>query len=98
MPNPLLDNAIEGQNKYLFHYLVWTAVHFTVDIASIIVAAIVAKVALAGTATRLKRMDSMVQQRLVNWGYAVCDAAMRKHVVSTATAPTRFPYDSSAVG
>jgi NTE family protein len=34
---------------------------------------------LANTPTRLKSMDSDLQQRLINWGYAVCDAAIRKH-------------------
>jgi NTE family protein len=36
--------------------------------------------ALAQVATRLKRLDDPVQQRLINWGYAVCDAALRKHL------------------
>jgi hypothetical protein len=31
---------------------------------------------LAETKTRLKRLDSVVQERLINWGYAICDAAM----------------------
>jgi NTE family protein len=53
--------------------------------------------ALAGMATRLKRLDSVVQERLINWGYAVCDAAMRTHVVQGAAAPT-FPYPVSRVG
>lgn len=53
--------------------------------------------ALAETATRLARLDDLVQERLINWGYAVCDTAMRKHVQPTANAPARFPYPSSAV-
>jgi hypothetical protein len=32
------------------------------------------------------------QEHLVNWGYAVCDAAMRQHVISGATAPTWLRY------
>jgi hypothetical protein len=32
-----------------------------------------------------------------NWGYAICDAAMRTHVVTGAPAPT-FPYPASGVG
>src|SRR5690606_21088261 len=36
--------------------------------------------ALAKTPTRLKRMPGLLQERLINWGYAVCDAALRKHV------------------
>jgi len=33
---------------------------------------------LAGTPTRLKELPAVTQERLINWGYAVCDAAMRK--------------------
>lgn len=34
---------------------------------------------LANFPTRLKRMEVGVQERLINWGYAICDAALRKH-------------------
>ena len=48
--------------------------------------------ALAATPPRLKRMDDTLQEQLVNWGYAVCDAALRKHVdLSLGPKPT-FPY------
>lgn len=47
---------------------------------------------LAETPTRLKRMDDTLQQRLINWGYAVCDAALRKHVAPQLAAPPGFPY------
>ena len=47
---------------------------------------------IAATATRLSSLDAPAQDRLINWGYAVCDAAMRKHVVPDASAPARFPY------
>jgi NTE family protein len=46
---------------------------------------------LAQTATRLKRLDDETQERLINWGYAVCDAALRKHVVP-GTPQGKFPY------
>ena len=39
---------------------------------------------LANEPTRLARMDPQVQERLINWGYAVCDAAMRSHVIEPA--------------
>lgn len=52
---------------------------------------------LAGVATRLKRLESVVQDRLINWGYAVCDAAMRRYVVEDPSAPA-FPYPSSGIG
>jgi len=53
---------------------------------------------LAGTPTRLKELPAVTQERLINWGYAVCDAAMWKHVITTAPAPATFPYPGSAVG
>jgi NTE family protein len=53
---------------------------------------------LANTPTRLKQLDDVVQERLINWGYAVCDAAMRKHVVKTAAKATAFPFASSGIG
>jgi NTE family protein len=54
-------------------------------------------IALADTPTRLKRMDSQLQERLINWGYAVCDAALRKHVDPGLTKPDNFPYSASGV-
>ncbi len=47
---------------------------------------------LANTPTRLQAMEPKYQQRLMNWGYAVCDAALRKHVDTTLDAPADFPF------
>jgi NTE family protein len=55
-------------------------------------------IALANIATRLKRIDDQTQERLINWGYAVCDAAMRKHVQLAAPVPQGFPYPASGIG
>ncbi|UZE47640.1 patatin-like phospholipase family protein [Rhodopseudomonas sp. P2A-2r] len=52
---------------------------------------------LAGIATRLKRLDDETQNRLINWGYAVCDAALRAHVNAALPRPAGFPYPASAV-
>jgi NTE family protein len=52
---------------------------------------------LAELKTRLKRLDAVVQERLINWGYAICDVAMRRWVVATAPAPTGFPYSASGI-
>jgi NTE family protein len=53
-------------------------------------------IALAATPTRLARMDDDLQERLINWGYAVCDAALRKHVDS-AIKKGAFPYPTARV-
>jgi NTE family protein len=52
---------------------------------------------LANTPTRLQRMDDELQERLINWGYAVCDAAMRQHVDKALPPPRGFPYPARAV-
>ena len=54
--------------------------------------------ALADIPTRLSRLNRVDQERLINWGYAVCDAAMRKHVDSRLPTPSGFPYPASGVG
>jgi NTE family protein len=51
---------------------------------------------LAATPTRLKRLDDILQEKLINWGYAVCDAALRKHV-DNALPVGSFPYPDSGV-
>jgi NTE family protein len=53
---------------------------------------------LAQTATRLSEMDDTLQERLINWGYAICDAGMRRWVEPDAEAPAGFPYPAAGVG
>jgi NTE family protein len=56
--------------------------------------------ALADIPTRLERMPRDVQNRLMNWGYAICDAALRKHIAPglqdklgiQITEPPGFPF------
>ncbi|MDR6827699.1 NTE family protein [Bosea sp. BE271] len=56
--------------------------------------------ALARTPTRLQKMESDHFEKLVNWGYAVCDAALRAHVDNALQLklgveidrPGSFPY------
>lgn len=49
---------------------------------------------LAETPTRLARLSEERQHRLVNWGYAVCDAAMRAHLLPPPPPPppAKFPF------
>jgi NTE family protein len=53
---------------------------------------------LARIKTRLGRLSPIERERLVNWGYAVCDAAMRCWVDDTQPHPTSFPYPNAGVG
>jgi NTE family protein len=52
----------------------------------------VATLKLAATPTRLKAVPGGLQEALINWGYADCDAAMRAYVDATLPAPAGFPY------
>jgi NTE family protein len=52
---------------------------------------------LARLSTRLKKLDEVLQMRLVNWGYAICDTALRKHVEPAAPRPTVLPYPDAGV-
>ncbi len=51
---------------------------------------------LAEVPTRLKRMPDLLQERLINWGYAVSDAALRKHYDSTLDRG-KLPYQKSNI-
>ena len=53
---------------------------------------------LANVATRLARLDAPTQMRLINWGYASADAALRKFLDGSLPAPSGFPYPSVGVG
>lgn len=44
---------------------------------------------LAEIPTRLAAMERTLQERLINWAYAACDAAMRRHV--TVALPQQVP-------
>ena len=52
---------------------------------------------LAATPTRLKAMSARLQERLINWGYAICDAGIRTHYLPNAPPPGDFPYASTKV-
>lgn len=53
---------------------------------------------LADIPTRLKGLDAATQEQLINWGYAICDTAMRKWVDSSLPAPSDLPYPSQGCG
>jgi NTE family protein len=53
--------------------------------------------ALAETPTRLKKLDAAHQERLVNWGYAICDTAVRKWVKPELTRPDALPYPGAGL-
>jgi NTE family protein len=53
---------------------------------------------LAEIPTRLEALDPVKQERLINWGYAVSDAALRRYVDPELPAAPEFPYSGSGVG
>jgi NTE family protein len=53
---------------------------------------------LSKLSTRLKRIDQTTQKKLINWGYAVCDASIRQHLYNSLSSPKRFPYSEVKLG
>jgi NTE family protein len=56
---------------------------------------------LAAIRTRLNPFSDEEQGRLINWGYALCDAALRSHtsaLVANAVRPTQWPVPGQALG
>jgi NTE family protein len=52
---------------------------------------------LAAVPTRLAATPAQRQEQLINWGYAICDASVRRWFVPDAPPPKGFPYPGSAV-
>lgn len=53
---------------------------------------------IADIPTRLKRLGTADQERLINWGYAVTDAALRRYFDQAISRPVGFPYPDRGVG
>ena len=54
--------------------------------------------ALAELPTRLRALDDPLQERLINWGFAACDAAIRTRLDPDLGAPAAFPYPEAGLG
>jgi NTE family protein len=52
---------------------------------------------LADISTDLAAKDQTTQRRLINWGYAICDAGIRSWVEDELPPPEGFPYPEEAV-
>jgi NTE family protein len=52
---------------------------------------------LANTPTRLKELESSLQEHIINWGFGVCDAAVRTHLNPALPEPQGFPYPNAGV-
>lgn len=50
---------------------------------------------LANLKTRLQAMDDATQERLINWGYTICDASLRTHYDDLLPDPSGFPYPNA---
>ena len=54
---------------------------------------------IAQTSTRLEGLDTVDQEKIINWGYAICDAAMRKYGgMDSNLKPKQFPFPQVGVG
>ena len=55
-------------------------------------------ITLAKVGTRLKPFKPKLRYQLINWGYAVSDAALRAFVDDTLPLPAEFPYPEHGIG
>ena len=44
------------------------------------------------------KLSGNAQERVINWGYAICDVAVRSWLDKSLPVPGGFPYPSSGVG
>jgi NTE family protein len=47
---------------------------------------------LARLPTQLRPFGKALDERLINWGYAICDTAVRRHFGQANDPPAQFPY------
>ena len=80
--NHLRDGSYWGIGTDIRNYQLSTALVCPIDVTT----------QLAQTATRLTALDNNLQEQLIDWGYAVGDAGMRRWVVPSAPAPSQSPY------
>lgn len=104
----LIDNQVRARRKLQVvesyksgtrkggYWSIWTPIA-DYKLADALPCPLAATTALAETPTRLKRMDDRLQNRLINWGYAVCDAALRRYANPAAGSPKGFPYPADGV-
>jgi NTE family protein len=52
---------------------------------------------LAAVPTRLKELADPLQMRLMNWGYVICDTAVRRWVDPAAPRPAGVPYPEAPI-
>jgi NTE family protein len=91
----LIDSYTSGQRQGAYWGISTDITNY--PIADVLPCPIDCTMELATVPTRLKRLDSLLQERLINWGYAVTDAALRSHLVPTLAAASGFPYPASGV-
>ena len=67
------------------------------DLATSLPCPMDATMKLAGVSTRLAALKPRSQEQLINWGYAISDTALRKHVEPSLDPPPGFPYPGAGV-
>lgn len=52
---------------------------------------------IAAIPTRLGKLTDKQQKQLINWGYVICDTAIRKWVLTDAEKPDRLPFPDTTL-
>jgi NTE family protein len=91
----LIDSYVAGLRTGAYWGINTNIAHYQLD--DVLDCPVERTTALARVSTRLAALDDRTQERLINWGYAVCDAAIRRHFDPSQPAPTGFPYPDAPV-
>ena len=86
----LLDSYEQGLRKGAYWGIRSDIAHF--ELTDALPAPHAASMELANLETRLAAVSASLQERMINWGYAVCDAAIRRHYDQKLPRPSGFPY------
>jgi NTE family protein len=79
--NKWRQGAYWGINSDVRHYKLRGHLHIPASYAK-----------LGQVSVRLKTLDDKIQEKLINWGYAISDVAIRKHYLKKSKVKHCYPY------
>lgn len=91
----VIDSYLDGQREGAY-WGIWTDIRES-GLQDVLECPVEKTAQLAQVPTRLERLDPLVQERLINWGYAICDCAVRSFY-DRALPRGNFPYPAAGVG
>jgi NTE family protein len=86
----VIQSFVSGERKGAYWGIQTNIAHY--EVSNVLPCPFDRTMELAAIPTRLKRIEEDDQERLINWGYAVCDAALKRHLDGDVQRPAAFPF------